>query len=104
MNFLLSEDQRALVAAIERLCQDFPLHYWREQDDKAQFPHAFHQARKRFDVEPGCTPGADTLGPQPGCTALSARSITSNILKGPVGLTACGTLAGISKVSPSASL
>ena len=44
MNFMLSEDQRALVAAIERLCQDFTLDYWREQDDKAQFPHAFHQA------------------------------------------------------------
>ena len=44
MNFTLSDDQRALVDAIERLCQGFALDYWREQDEKAEFPHAFHQA------------------------------------------------------------
>jgi acyl-CoA dehydrogenase len=44
MNFTLTDDQRALVDAIERLCQGFPIEYWREQDEKAQFPHAFHQA------------------------------------------------------------
>jgi acyl-CoA dehydrogenase len=44
MNFSLNEDQRALVAAIERLCEDFPAEYWRERDDRAEFPHAFHRA------------------------------------------------------------
>ncbi len=44
MNFMPTDDQRALVDAIERLCRDFPLEYWREQDEKAQFPHAFHRA------------------------------------------------------------
>lgn len=44
MNFSLTEDQRALVAAIERLCEDFPLEYWREHDDSAVFPHEFHRA------------------------------------------------------------
>ena len=44
MNFNLTDDQRALVDAIERVCQDFPPEYWREQDEKAEFPHAFHQA------------------------------------------------------------
>lgn len=44
MNFTLTEDQRALVDAIERLCQGFPLEYWREQDEKAEYPHAFHRA------------------------------------------------------------
>jgi len=44
MNFSLSDDQRALVDAIDRLCQDFPIEYWRAQDEKAEFPHAFHRA------------------------------------------------------------
>ena len=44
MNFSLTEDQRALVAAIERLCEDFPIDYWREHDDSAVFPHEFHRA------------------------------------------------------------
>jgi len=30
MNFSLNEDQRSLVAAIERLCEDFPIDYWRD--------------------------------------------------------------------------
>ena len=44
MNFSLTEDQRARVAAIERLCEDFPIDYWREHDDSAVFPHEFHRA------------------------------------------------------------
>jgi acyl-CoA dehydrogenase len=44
MDFTLTGEQRALVHAIERLCEDFPIEYWREQDEKAVFPHAFHQA------------------------------------------------------------
>ncbi len=44
MNFSLNEDQRSLVAAIERLCEDFPAEYWREHDDRAEFPHEFHRA------------------------------------------------------------
>lgn len=44
MNFNLNDDQRSLVAAIERLCEDFPLDYWREHDESAVFPHEFHRA------------------------------------------------------------
>jgi acyl-CoA dehydrogenase len=44
MNFSLNEDQRSLVAAIERLCEDFPADYWRDHDDRAVFPHEFHRA------------------------------------------------------------
>lgn len=44
MNFSLNEDQRSLVAAIERLCDDFPADYWRDHDDRAVFPHEFHRA------------------------------------------------------------
>ncbi|KQW59640.1 acyl-CoA dehydrogenase family protein [Variovorax sp. Root411] len=44
MNFSLDEDHRSLVAAIERLCEDFPADYWRDHDDRAVFPHAFHRA------------------------------------------------------------
>ncbi|WPB55549.1 acyl-CoA dehydrogenase family protein [Xylophilus sp. GOD-11R] len=44
MNFDLTEDQRSLLTAIERLCDDFPLDYWREHDESAVFPHEFHRA------------------------------------------------------------
>ncbi|MET3497711.1 acyl-CoA dehydrogenase family protein [Variovorax boronicumulans] len=44
MNFSLNEDQRSLVAAIERLCEDFPIDYWRDHDERAVFPHEFHRA------------------------------------------------------------
>lgn len=44
MNFSLNDDQRALVAAIERLCENFPADYWRAHDDSATFPHEFHRA------------------------------------------------------------
>ncbi|SEM00557.1 acyl-CoA dehydrogenase [Variovorax sp. YR750] len=44
MDFSLNEDQRSLVAAIERLCEDFPIDYWRDHDDRAVFPHEFHRA------------------------------------------------------------
>lgn len=44
MTFKLNDDQRALLAAIERLCEDFPPDYWREHDDSAVFPHEFHRA------------------------------------------------------------
>lgn len=44
MNFSLNEDQRSLVAAIERLCEDFSADYWRDHDDRAAFPHEFHRA------------------------------------------------------------
>ena len=44
MNFMPDDDQRALVAAVERLCEDFPADYWRAHDESATFPHEFHQA------------------------------------------------------------
>jgi len=44
MNFSLNEDQRSLVAAIELLCEDFPIDYWRDHDERAAFPHEFHRA------------------------------------------------------------
>ncbi|WP_198968857.1 acyl-CoA dehydrogenase family protein [Xylophilus sp. ASV27] len=47
MNFSLNDDQRSLVAAIERLCEDFPADYWRDHDDRAVFPHEFHRAVAR---------------------------------------------------------
>ncbi|GAA4339894.1 acyl-CoA dehydrogenase family protein [Pigmentiphaga soli] len=44
MNFALTEEQRACRAAIERICQDFPLDYWLEKDRHGGFPHDFHKA------------------------------------------------------------
>lgn len=44
MNFELTEDQQALIVALERLCEGFPLDYWREHDVHGGFPHEFHLA------------------------------------------------------------
>ena len=47
MDFALTDDQRALVDAIERLCADFPLEYWAGLDKAGGFPVAFHTAIAR---------------------------------------------------------
>ena len=44
MSFSLNEEQQTLVAAVERLCANFDLDYWREKDASGEFPHEFHRA------------------------------------------------------------
>ncbi|MGE4592030.1 MULTISPECIES: acyl-CoA dehydrogenase family protein [Alcaligenes] len=44
MNIELSEDQRALVQAIEAVCQQFDDEYWLARDQDGVYPHDFHQA------------------------------------------------------------
>ena len=41
MDYQLSDDQRAIVAAAESICEKFPLTYWRQKDKDHQFPHEF---------------------------------------------------------------
>lgn len=44
MNIELSEDQRALIQAIEAVCQQFDDEYWLARDQDSVYPHDFHQA------------------------------------------------------------
>jgi acyl-CoA dehydrogenase len=44
MSFTLTDDQQALVQALEDLCGKFPDDYWLERDRDGKFPHDFHQA------------------------------------------------------------
>jgi acyl-CoA dehydrogenase len=44
MNFELTEDQKAIHAAITRVCEKFDAHYWLERDRHGGFPLDFHQA------------------------------------------------------------
>ncbi|USP48375.1 acyl-CoA dehydrogenase family protein [Alcaligenes faecalis] len=44
MNIELSEDQRALVQAIESVCQQFDDEYWLACDQDGVYPHDFHKA------------------------------------------------------------
>jgi len=44
VDFSLNEDQLAIRKAIQKLCEDFDDEYWTEKDEKAEFPHEFHQA------------------------------------------------------------
>jgi acyl-CoA dehydrogenase len=47
MDFALTDDQQAIVAAIEKICTDFGDDYWLEKDRHGGFPHDFHQALAR---------------------------------------------------------
>lgn len=44
MNIELSEEQRALVQAIESVCQQFDDEYWLARDQDGIYPHDFHKA------------------------------------------------------------
>ncbi len=44
MDFTLNDEQRAIEAAIERICARFDDDYWLERDREGGFPHAFHAA------------------------------------------------------------
>ena len=41
MTFTLSEDQRALKAAVYELCKQYTAEYWRDLDAKREYPEAF---------------------------------------------------------------
>ncbi len=44
VNFALSEEQRAIVAAVEKTCAGFSGEYWRARDAEGSFPNDFHRA------------------------------------------------------------
>src|SRR5262245_31846252 len=44
MTFTLTDEQRALKAAVYELCQQYPPEYWRELDAKREYPEAFVDA------------------------------------------------------------
>ncbi|QNB14064.1 acyl-CoA/acyl-ACP dehydrogenase [Paraburkholderia tropica] len=44
MQFNLTDDQQAIVAAIEKICARFDDCYWLERDREGGFPHDFHGA------------------------------------------------------------
>jgi len=41
MTFVLTEEQRALKAAVYELCKQYPSEYWRDLDAKREYPEAF---------------------------------------------------------------
>ena len=41
MTFTLSDEQKALKAAVYDLCKQYPAEYWRELDTKREYPEAF---------------------------------------------------------------
>ncbi|MBC7131583.1 MAG: acyl-CoA/acyl-ACP dehydrogenase [Roseovarius sp.] len=44
MDYRMTDDQRAIRAAIMELCQKFPPSYWRERDARGGFPEDFYRA------------------------------------------------------------
>src|ERR1700752_2652294 len=44
MDFGLSQEQEAIRAAIERICEKFDAGYWLAKDREGGFPHDFHKA------------------------------------------------------------
>jgi acyl-CoA dehydrogenase len=44
MDFDLTQAQQEIVAGVRTLCRRFPDSYWRDQDSRHEFPHAFYRA------------------------------------------------------------
>jgi acyl-CoA dehydrogenase len=44
MDFALTDDQQAIVAAVEQICARFGDDYWLQKDREGGFPHDFHAA------------------------------------------------------------
>ena len=44
MNFEISDEQRAIVEAVQSVCSRFDMEYWDRLDTSHTFPHEFHQA------------------------------------------------------------
>nr|NDG61736.1 hypothetical protein [Betaproteobacteria bacterium] len=42
MNFSVTDDQLAIIDAVQALCRDFDADYWADRDQSGQFPHDFH--------------------------------------------------------------
>ena len=44
MSFFLSNDQEAIKDSVKKICDRFPLQYWRDQDKNGEFPEDFVKA------------------------------------------------------------
>jgi acyl-CoA dehydrogenase len=44
VDFTLTDDQKAIAAAVKRICDNFTDEYWSHKDTAAEFPHEFHAA------------------------------------------------------------
>ena len=44
MSFFLSNDQEAIKDSVKKICDQFPLQYWRDQDKTGEFPEDFVKA------------------------------------------------------------
>ena len=44
MSFFLSDDQEAIRDSVKKICDRFPLQYWRDQDKTGEFPEDFVKA------------------------------------------------------------
>ena len=44
MSFFLSNDQEAIKDSVKKICDRFPLQYWRDQDKTGEFPEDFVKA------------------------------------------------------------
>jgi acyl-CoA dehydrogenase len=44
MDFKFTEQQQSIRDAVQKICNDFPLDYWLDHDNNAEFPHEFVDA------------------------------------------------------------
>lgn len=79
MGYRLTDDQRAIVDAAQRICDRFPLDYWLRKDREHEFPHEFFQAVAEGGWLGICMPeeyGGANLGVTE--AALFLRTVASN--------------------------
>ena len=58
MDYQISADQQAIIDAAQKICDDFPLEYWRSKDKEHSFPHEFFKAVAIGGWLGMCTPEA----------------------------------------------
>ena len=60
MTFTLTDEQRALKAAVYDLCKQYPAEYWRELDAKREYPEAFVDELTKAGLPRGPDPARST--------------------------------------------
>ena len=72
MTFALTDEQKALKAAVYDLCKQYPAEYWRELDAKREYPEALRQRADQGRLPRGPHPARSTAAA--GSASWRARS------------------------------
>ena len=74
MSFALTDEQKALKAAVYELCKQYPPQYWRDLDTRREYPDAFvNELTKAGYLAPPIPPHYAGPAPPYSCGISTAR-------------------------------